>query len=36
MRTWLDVYLGELGSDGANMKAPRRFTLDDRGSSASA
>jgi len=26
--TWDDVYLGELGPDGASMKLPRRFTLD--------
>ncbi|HEY6291097.1 MAG TPA: hypothetical protein VI455_05975 [Terriglobia bacterium] len=31
-RQWQDVYLGELGPDGASMKAPRRFTLDNRGS----
>jgi len=30
--TWDDVYLGELGPDGASMKLPRRFTLDNRGS----
>jgi len=29
---WQDVYLGELGPDGASVKAPRRFTLDNRGS----
>lgn len=32
---WEDVYLGELGPDGASMKPPRRFTLDNRGSYAS-
>jgi len=31
-RFWQDVYLGELGPDGASIKPPRRFTLDDRGS----
>jgi serine/threonine protein kinase len=31
-RLWPDVYLAELASGGASMKAPRRFTLDDRGS----
>jgi len=31
--TWQDVYVGELGPDGAGMKTPRRFTLDNRGSS---
>jgi serine/threonine protein kinase/Tol biopolymer transport system component/DNA-binding winged helix-turn-helix (wHTH) protein len=30
-RDWREVYLGELGSDGASMKPPRRFTLDNRG-----
>ena len=30
-RDWDDVYLGELAPDGASMKAPRRFTLDNRG-----
>jgi Tol biopolymer transport system component len=30
-RDWQDVYLGELGPDGASMKPPRRFTLDNRG-----
>ena len=30
--TWDDVYLAELGPDGASMKLPRRFTLDNRGS----
>ena len=30
-RLWQDVYLGELGPDGASMKSPRRFTLDNRG-----
>jgi Tol biopolymer transport system component len=30
-RGWKDVYLCELGSGGAALKAPRRFTLDDRG-----
>jgi Tol biopolymer transport system component len=30
-REWQDVYLGELGPDGASMKLPRRFTLDNRG-----
>jgi eukaryotic-like serine/threonine-protein kinase len=29
---WRDVYLGELGSGGASIKAPRRLTLDNRGS----
>jgi eukaryotic-like serine/threonine-protein kinase len=29
---WQDLYLGELGPDGASMKPPRRFTLDNRGS----
>jgi eukaryotic-like serine/threonine-protein kinase len=28
---WDDVYLGELASDGARIKSPHRFTLDDRG-----
>jgi len=31
VRDWDDVYLGELTADGASMKAPRRFTLDNRG-----
>jgi tRNA A-37 threonylcarbamoyl transferase component Bud32 len=31
-RIWSDVYLGELGPDGASMKPTRRFTLDNRGS----
>jgi Tol biopolymer transport system component len=31
-REWQDVYLGELGPDGATVKQPRRFTLDNRGS----
>jgi Tol biopolymer transport system component len=31
-RVWGDVYLGELSPDGASMKPPRRFTLDNRGS----
>ena len=31
-REWNDVYLGDLGPDGASMKPPRRFTLDNRGS----
>jgi DNA-binding winged helix-turn-helix (wHTH) protein/Tol biopolymer transport system component len=31
-RDWSDVYFGELGPDGGSMKAPRRLTLDDRGS----
>jgi eukaryotic-like serine/threonine-protein kinase len=31
-RVWQDVYLGELAPDGASMKPPRRFTLDNRGS----
>jgi Tol biopolymer transport system component len=35
-RLWLDVYLGDLAPDGVSMKAPRRLTLDDRGSKASA
>ena len=30
-RQWQDVYLGELGPDGASLKTPRRFTLDNRG-----
>jgi Tol biopolymer transport system component len=30
-RQWRDVYLGELGPDGASLKTPRRFTLDNRG-----
>jgi hypothetical protein len=30
-RIWQDAYLGELGPDGASMKSPRRFTLDNRG-----
>ncbi len=30
-RDWDDVYLGELAPDGASMKLPRRFTLDNRG-----
>jgi hypothetical protein len=30
-RFWNDVYLGELGPDGASMKAPHRLTLDNRG-----
>lgn len=30
VRGWYAVYLGELGPDGAGMKPPRRFTLDDR------
>ena len=29
---WQDVYLGELGPDGASIKTPRRFTLENRGS----
>jgi len=29
---WQDVYVGELGPDGASIKAPRRLTLDNRGS----
>jgi len=32
MLTWQDVYLAELGSDGASVKSPRRLTLDNRGS----
>jgi eukaryotic-like serine/threonine-protein kinase len=35
-RLWMDVYLGELSSGGANIEAPRRITLDDWGSDASA
>ena len=31
-RAWHDVYLGELGPEGASMKLPHRFTLDNRGS----
>ena len=31
-RKWMDVYVGELGSGGASITAPRRFTVDDRGS----
>ncbi|MGC2108174.1 MAG: protein kinase [Candidatus Korobacteraceae bacterium] len=34
-RLWLDVYLTEFAADGTGMKAPRRLTLDDRGSNAS-
>jgi Tol biopolymer transport system component len=34
-RFWLDTYVGELAADGARMRPPRRFTLDDRGSTAS-
>lgn len=34
-RRWMDAYLGELAVDGTSMESPRRFTLDDRGSSAS-
>ena len=30
-RIWQDVYLAELGSDGASMSPPRRLTLDNRG-----
>jgi serine/threonine protein kinase/Tol biopolymer transport system component len=30
-RQWQDVYLSELGPDGASVKPPRRFTLDNRG-----
>jgi serine/threonine protein kinase/Tol biopolymer transport system component len=30
-REWDDVYLGELSPDGAAVKPPRRFTLDNRG-----
>ena len=30
---WNDVYVGELGPDATSMKTPRRFTLDNRGSS---
>ena len=29
---WNDVYVAELNSDGATMKSPRRFTMDNRGS----
>ena len=32
MLVWNDVYVGELGPGGTTMKAPRRLTLDDRGS----
>jgi Tol biopolymer transport system component len=32
-RLWQDVYLSELGPDGTTLKPPRRFTLDNRGSS---
>jgi serine/threonine protein kinase/Tol biopolymer transport system component len=32
-RGWSDVYMADLGPDGMSMKAPRRFTLDNRGSS---
>jgi len=31
-RFWQDVYLAELGADGASVRPPRRFTLDNRGS----
>jgi Tol biopolymer transport system component len=31
-RAWEDVYLGELAPGGTDMKPPRRFTLDNRGS----
>jgi serine/threonine protein kinase/Tol biopolymer transport system component len=31
-RVWDDVYLSDLGPDGASIKAPRRLTLDTRGS----
>jgi Tol biopolymer transport system component len=31
-RIWQDVYLAELGADGAGVRPPRRFTLDNRGS----
>jgi Tol biopolymer transport system component len=31
-----DVYVGDLGRDGRGMQAPRRFTLDTRGSEADA
>ena len=31
-RVWQDVYVAELGRDGASLKPPRRFTLDNRGS----
>jgi Tol biopolymer transport system component len=30
-RTWVDVYLAELGPDGGSLKPPRRLTLDNRG-----
>src|SRR5579863_1117377 len=30
-RIWEDVYLAELGPDGASVKPPRRLTLDNRG-----
>jgi serine/threonine protein kinase/Tol biopolymer transport system component len=32
-RYWWDVYVAELAPDGMSMGAPRRFTLDNRGSS---
>ena len=32
IRMWDDVYLAELGSEGARVKPPRRLTLDNRGS----
>jgi Tol biopolymer transport system component/predicted Ser/Thr protein kinase len=32
MLVWQDVYVGELDPDGASIKAPRRLTLDNRGS----
>ncbi len=32
-RPWEDVYLAEFRPEGASLKPPRRFTLDDRGSS---
>jgi len=34
-RLQLDVYVGELGSDGSSLGPPRRLTLDNRGSGSS-
>jgi serine/threonine protein kinase/Tol biopolymer transport system component/DNA-binding winged helix-turn-helix (wHTH) protein len=31
-KSWSDIYLADLGPGGDSMKAPHRFTLDDRGS----
>ena len=31
-RSWIDVYVGELATDGSRMKSPIRLTQDDRGS----